>query len=110
MGSYKKGCIPNFVLNIGLAVGKLEGLLFEVTSLTGEVDHLTELNHGLNNKNKLETQSKEKVREAAKKSSSTSGRATKRGGGKGRATKEKRTFFNTFFLFCCHLKIKIILL
>ena len=31
-------------------------------------------------------------------------------GGKGRATKEKRTFFKTFFLFCCHLKIKIILL
>ena len=27
-----------------------------------------------------------------KKSSSTSGRATKRGGGKGRATKEKRNF------------------
>ena len=28
----------------------------------------------------------------------------------GRAIKEKRTFFETFFLFCCHLKIKIILL
>ena len=32
------------------------------------------------------------------------------GGGKGRAIKEKITFFETFFLFCCHLKIKIILL
>ena len=28
----------------------------------------------------------------------------------GQAIKEKRTFFETFFLFCCHLKIKIILL
>ena len=27
-------------------------------------------------------------------------------GGKGRAIKEKRTVFETFFLFCCHLKIK----
>ena len=34
------------------------------------------------------------LREDAKKSSSTSGRATKRvGGSKGRAIKEKRTFF-----------------
>ena len=34
-----------------------------------------------------------------------------RGGeGKGRAIKEKRTFFDFFFVFCCHLKIKIILL
>ena len=42
-----------------------------------------------------------------KKSSSISGRATKRGGGgKGGAIKEKRIFF----IFCCHLKIKIILL
>ena len=32
------------------------------------------------------------------------------GGGKGWAIKEKRTFFETFLLFCCHLKIKIILL
>ena len=31
-------------------------------------------------------------------------------GVKGRAIKEKRTFFETFFSFCCHLKIKIILL
>ena len=30
------------------------------------------------------------------------------GGGKGRATKEKRTFYKTFFSFFCHLKIKII--
>ena len=34
------------------------------------------------------------IREAAKKKSSfLSGRATKRGGGKGRATKEKKNFF-----------------
>ena len=32
------------------------------------------------------------------------------GGGKGRAIKETRTFSETFFLFCRHLKIKIILL
>ena len=33
------------------------------------------------------------LREAAKKSSSLNGRAIKRGGGKGRAIIEKRTFF-----------------
>ena len=38
------------------------------------------------------------LREAAKKSSSTNGPAIKRGGGKGRAIKEKRTFWNFFFL------------
>ena len=32
------------------------------------------------------------------------------GGGKGRAIKEKRTFVETFFCFCCPIKIKIILL
>ena len=55
-----------------------------------------------------------RIREAAKKkSSSTSGRATKRegeGGGKGRAIKEKKVFLKLFFLFCCHLKIKIVLI
>ena len=49
------------------------------------------------------------LREATKKSSSTNGQAIKRGGGKGWAIEEKRTFFETFFLFCCHLKIKNIL-
>ena len=29
------------------------------------------------------------------------------GGVKGRAIKEKKTFFFIFFLFCCHIKIKI---
>ena len=33
-------------------------------------------------------------------------RKKKGGGGKGWAIKEKRTFFETFFLFCCHLKNK----
>ena len=38
------------------------------------------------------------LREAAKKSSYLNGQAIKRGGGvKGRAIKEKRTFFGTFF-------------
>ena len=47
------------------------------------------------------------LREAAKKKVPPLVAGPLRGGwGKGRATKEKRTFF----LFCCHLKIKIILL
>ena len=51
-----------------------------------------------------------RVREAAKKSSSTSGRATKRGG-KGRAIKEKITFFLNFcFILLPFKKIQIILL
>ena len=41
-----------------------------------------------------------------KKSSFLSGRATKRGGGKGRATKEKRTFFKTFFFILLPFKNK----
>ena len=52
------------------------------------------------------------IREAAeKKKSSSNGRAIKRGGGgdNGRAIKEKKLFLK-LFLFCCHLKIKIILL
>ena len=49
------------------------------------------------------------LREAAKKSSSTSGRATKRGGGvKAGPLRKKKLFLKLFFLFCCHLKIKII--
>ena len=47
------------------------------------------------------------LREAAKKSSSTSGRATKRGGGgKGRAIKEKIPFFETFFFILLPFKNK----
>ena len=40
------------------------------------------------------------LREATKKKSSTNGRAIKKkgGGGKGRAIKEKRTFFNFLFI------------
>ena len=55
----------------------------------------------------------QQVREAAKKKKVpplVAGPLRGGEGGKGRATKEKRTFFKTFFLFCCHLKIKIILL
>ena len=51
------------------------------------------------------------LREAAKKIPPLMAGPLRGGGvGKGRAIKEKRTFFESFFLFCCHLKIKIILL
>ena len=51
------------------------------------------------------------LREAAKKSISYNDRVIKRGVGvKGTAIKEKRTFLKLCLKFCCHLKIKIILL
>ena len=53
----------------------------------------------------------EMLREAAKKGSFLNGQAIKRGGGcKGPAIKEFLFIYLLFKIFCCHLKIKIILL